>query len=219
LDILAVNQHKGPMMEEDLKGMTRVIEETERTVVVIDKHGACFSRAWCLLEMQIAASCKQMESEGRTSSLSSCRKRRSQKHHLGDGGGCDDAIVVDGEPASGGSAKNKSFANTLCQSWPVRGSSSASEAGYLRKWNFCPTAAIDDELEITNNNNDETCGAARRTSRNRDSVEPCLKPCGDIFSLTHSKRKLLALAKLPNVSLKSIYVGCVGKLEMGRGLL
>ena len=46
-------------MTADLKGLTRVIEQSQRTVAVVDPEGLCFSRAWCLLEMHKAASSKQ----------------------------------------------------------------------------------------------------------------------------------------------------------------
>ena len=55
MDIFAFNQHlKHEEMKADLGSLGSTVEQTQKTLVVMDPEGVCFTRAWCLKEFHEA---------------------------------------------------------------------------------------------------------------------------------------------------------------------
>ena len=50
LDIFAINQHPGTNQQNDLMGLKEVVEDADKTLMVLDLQGVILTRVWCLYE-------------------------------------------------------------------------------------------------------------------------------------------------------------------------
>ena len=50
LDIFAINQHPGTNQQNDLMGLKEVVEDADKTLMVLDRQDAVLTRIWCLYE-------------------------------------------------------------------------------------------------------------------------------------------------------------------------